>query len=253
MMNQKNIEKLNYGDIFQLKSKYTRENLPNHYLDWSKKPKTYKIYEDYITKIKLPEPEFDFETKFWNILTNRHSTRNFSKTPLSLMDLSLLLFGMQGITRAFTQFSYRITPSAGGLYPIEIYPVINNVEDLRLGVYHYNIPEHSLELLKVGDFRKEVADGCLGQKMVFNSAINLIMTAIIERSKWKYLQRCYRYIYLDCGHIGQNFYLVAEALDLGACTVGAIFDDELNKILELDGLNETAIYVGVVGKKLQKG
>ncbi len=240
----------NYGDNFQQKSKYTRENLPQHYLDWSKKPKTYKIYDNAISKTKLPSPEFDDTIKFWDILVKRHSTRNFSKNSLTLMDISLLLFGMEGLTRLFTQFSYRITPSAGGLYPIEIYPVVNNVEGLQKGVYHFNIPEHSLELIKVGDFRTEVANGCLGQKMAFNSAVNFIFTAIIERSKWKYLQRCYRYIYLDCGHIGQNFYLVAEALGLGACAIGAIFDDELNTILDIDGKSETAIYVGVVGKKV---
>ncbi len=239
----------NYGDNFQQKSKYTRENLPQHYLDWSKKPKPYKIYENAISKIKLPPPEFNDTIPFWDVLVKRHSTRNFSKEPLSLMDLSLLLHGMEGLTRIFTQFSYRITPSAGGLYPIEIYPVVNNVEGLQKGVYHYNIPEHSLELLKTGDFSTGVAEGCLGQKMAYNSAVNFIFTAIIERSKWKYLQRCYRYIYLDCGHIGQNFYLVAEALGLGACTVGAIFDDELNKVLDIDGKSETAIYVGVVGSK----
>ncbi|MFX1340259.1 MAG: SagB/ThcOx family dehydrogenase [Promethearchaeota archaeon] len=240
----------NYGDNFQQKSKYTRENLPQHYLDWSKKPKPYKIYENAVSKIRLPPPKFDDTIKFWDILVRRHSTRNFSKKPLTLMNLSLLLFGMQGLTRVFTQFSYRITPSAGGLYPIEIYPVINKVEEIQKGVYHFNIPEHNLELLKAGDFGTQVAEGCLGQKMAYNSAVNFIFTAIIERSKWKYLQRCYRYIYLDCGHIGQNFYLVAEALGLGACTIGAIFDDELNKILDIDGKKETAIYVGVVGNRV---
>jgi len=239
----------NYGDNFQQRSKYTRENLPQHYLDWSKKPKPYKIYENAISKIRLPSPEFNDTIKFWDVMVRRHSTRSFSKEPLSLMDLSLLLFGMEGLTRIFTQFSYRITPSAGGLYPIEVYPIINNVEGLQKGVYHYNIPEHSLELIKSGDFSSAVGEGCLGQKMAYNSAVNFIFTAIIERSKWKYLQRCYRYIYLDCGHIGQNFYLVAEALGLGVCTIGAIFDDELNKILDIDGKNETVIYVGVVGRK----
>lgn len=71
-----------------------------------------------------------------------------------------------------------------------------------------------------------------------------------ERSRWKYLQRCYRYIYLDAGHIGQNFYLNAEALGLGACTIGAIYYDEINDLLGIDGINETCIYVGAIGKKL---
>ena len=105
-----------------------------------------------------------------------------------------------------------------------------------------------LSIEKLEDIRNEVAEACLGQTMAANSAVTFVWTALIERSMWKYLQRCYRYIYMDCGHIGQNFYLVSEALHLGACTIGAIFDDELNTLLNLDGTKETAIYVGVVGK-----
>jgi len=77
---------------------------------------------------------------------------------------------------------------------------------------------------------------------------NFIWTAMIGRSQWKYLQRCYRYLYLDAGHIGQNFYLIAEALGLGACTIGALYDDDLNQFLEIDGNTETVLYVGTVGK-----
>ena len=242
----------NYGDNFQQRSKYSRANLPAHYLDWSRKPEIYKIYKNPLSKIQLPKPKFDENIKFWEVLVRRQSIRNFSDEPITLMELSSLLFGMEGLTRIFPQFAYRISPSAGGLYPIEIYPVINNVEELKPGVYHYNIPEHSLELLKKGDYRSEVAEGCLGQKMCYNSAVNFIWSAVIERSKWKYLQRCYRYIYLDCGHIAQNLYLVAEALNLGACCIGAIFDDELNRLIEIDGFDETVIYVGVIGKKKSK-
>ena len=238
----------NFGDKFQQKSKYYRDKLPKHYLDWVNKPKTYKTYPNAIKKIKLPKPDFDEKLSFWKAILNRHSTRKFKDEPLNLMEMSSILFGISGLTRIFPQYAFRTTPSAGGLYPIETYLVINNVENLKQGVYHYNIPEHALELLKEGDFRHDVTEGALGQEMVYNSAINFIWTALIERSKWKYLQRCYRYIYMDCGHIGQNFYLIAEALGLGACTIGAIYDDELNKLLDLDGLNETVIYMGVVGK-----
>ena len=125
----------------------------------------------------------------------------------------------------------------------------SDVENLNKGIYHYNITKHSLELLKEGDYRRDMAKACLDQEIAYNSAVNFVWTAIIERSRWKYLQRCYRYIYMDAGHIGQNFYLIAEALGLGACTIGAIYDDEINKLLGVDGIHETAIYVGVVGKK----
>jgi SagB-type dehydrogenase family enzyme len=239
----------NYGDNFQQKSKYKKGKLSQYYLDWERKPKTYKVYSNAITYITLPSPEFDESISFWNVIKNRQSTRSFKNKYLSLMDLSLLLFGITGLTRKYPHFAFRTVPSAGGLYPIETYPIVNNVEGLDSGIYHYNILEHTLELLKIGDFRKEVAEGCLGQIMAYKSAVNFLWTAVIDRSKWKYLQRCYRYIYLDAGHIGQNLYLIAESLGLGACTIGAIYDDELNRLLDIDGLNESTIYVGVLGKK----
>lgn len=240
----------NYGDNFQQKSKYQRYKLPQHYLDWENKPKIYKTYPKAIKSIRLPEPQFDHGIKFWEVIKNRKSIRNFEKDPLSLEDLSLLLFGMAGITRNFPQFAFRTTPSAGGLFPIETYVLINNVSDIEQGIYHYNIQYHSIECIKLGDYRKESMSGCLDQIMVYNSAITFIWTAIIERSKWKYLQRCYRYIYMDVGHIGQNFYLIAEALGLAACTIGAIYDEELNNLLEIDGVEETVVYVGITGKKV---
>ena len=209
----------NFGDEFQQKSKYVRGKIPRHALDWSKKPKTFKTYPDAVKKIDLPDPKFNETIQFWNVIKNRHSTRKFTEEPLSLMDFSLLLFGMSGLNRIFPQFSFRTVPSAGGLFPIEIYPVVNNVIDLQEGLYHYDVQSHSIELLKEGDFRGKVAEGCLDQKMANNSAVNFIWTAVIDRSRWKYLQRSYRYIYLDAGHIGQNFYMVAEALKLGACTI----------------------------------
>ena len=249
IMNKEIENKNDYGDYFQQKSKYHLGKLPRHYLDWAAKPNTYKNYMDAIKRIPLLKPKFPEGIDFWKILTRRKSTRSFNEEPLEQNDLSCLLFGMSGLTRIFSTHAFRTTPSAGGLYPIEIYPVINNVKEFERGIYHYDILHHELECLREGDYREEIRAGCLGQQMAHDSAINFIWTAMIERSKWKYLQRCYRYIYLDCGHIAQNFYLISEALDLGACTIGAIFDDELNKLLEVDGIEETAIYVGVVGNK----
>jgi len=225
-----------YGDFFQQRSKYYRGKLPRHSLDWKNKPKTYKYYEDAIEKIQLPTPKFNEKIGFWDVIRNRKSSRSYSNNSITLMELSLLLFGISGITREYPQFAFRTVPSAGGLFPIETYAVINNVKDITPGIFHYNISEHKLELLKKGDFKQKVVAACLDQTITYNSAVNFIWTAVIERSKWKYLQRCY-------------LYLVAEALDLGACTIGAIYDDELNQLLEIDGMNETSIYVGVVGKK----
>ena len=201
--------------------------------------------------IDLPDPDLNKNINFWEVVMNRQSTRRFLDKPLQLKDVSQLLFGTTGITRKYPNYEYRINPSAGGLYPIETYIAVNHVEDLEQGIYHYNISSHKLELLKQGDFRIQVAKACLDQKIAYDSAINFIWSAVVERSKWKYLQRCYRYLYLDCGHIAQNLYLVAGALNLGVCTIGAIYDDELNNILEIDGITEFSLYVGVVGQKFK--
>jgi SagB-type dehydrogenase family enzyme len=105
-----------------------------------------------------------------------------------------------------------------------------------------------LELLKEGDYSEEFSLAALNQKMVRSAHVTFVWTAVVERSKWKYLQRAYRYIYLDAGHIGQNLYLAAEALQLGCCTIGAIFDEEANKLIDdVDGINETVVYMATVG------
>jgi hypothetical protein len=126
----------NYGDNFQQKSKYIRGKIPAHYLDWANKPKVYKTYPNAIETISLPNPELNDSIRFWNTLNNRRSTRKIKDDPSSLMELSKILFGITGLTRKFPQFAFRTVPSAGGLYPIETYPVINNVEGMNPGIYH---------------------------------------------------------------------------------------------------------------------
>lgn len=237
-----------YGEIFQQKSKNTRTKERASISD-QQRVDLYKSYENAISRVSLPKPEFSPDIQFWDIINKRHSTRAFKNEPISKMELSLLLHGQTGLTRVFPKFAFRTIPSAGGLFPLEIYVAINNVSEIEQGIYHYNIEKHELECLKQGDFSKTVADACYGQRMVAKSAINFIWTAIIERTRITYGERAYRFIYLDCGHLGQNFYLAAEALGLNACVVGAYYDDDINQILDLDETKEFAIYMGVVGKK----
>ena len=237
-----------YGEIFQQKSKNIRSVETSSIPD-QQRTDLYKTCENVISRISLPKPDFSPEIQFWDIINKRHSTRAFKNEPISLMDLSLLLFSMSGLTRVFPKFAFRTIPSAGGLFPIETYTIINNVSDIEQGIYHYNIENHGLDFLKQGDFRKLVADACYGQRMVSKSAVNFIWTSLIDRTRNSYGERAYRYIYLDCGHLAQNFYLAAEALGLNACVVGAYYDDEINSIIDLNEKKEFAIYMGVVGKK----
>ncbi len=250
-MNTENSSK-EIGDKFQRDTKYYPGKLPRHFLDWNNKPELYKNYENPIDVISLPEPDFNNAAKLIEVLASRRSRRNYDpQKSLDLKVLSTLLWATQGATAKhdtpFGPLFLRTAPSAGALYPIETYLNIRLVDGLEAGIYHFRPHYFDIELIRKGDYSEECAAAALNQKMVKSAQVTFVWTAVVERSKWKYLQRAYRYIYLDAGHIGQNLYLAAEALQLGCCTIGAIFDEEANKLIDVDGVNETVVYMATVG------
>jgi SagB-type dehydrogenase family enzyme len=181
---------------------------------------------------------------------NRRSRRNYnSQNPLNLSILSNLLWATQGKTENIGEVNLRTTPSAGGLYPIETYLNVRFVENLQPGIYHFRPQFFDLEFLKSGDHSKMLSQAALHQEMIESAQITFIWTAIVERSKWKYLQRAYRYIYLDAGHIAQNLYLSGEALGLGVCGIGAFIDDEVAEVVGIDETEEIVVYLASVGWK----
>lgn len=236
------------GEFFQQSTKYNRDERFGHGLDWSKKPSTYKKYQ---TK-RIPLT-MDFSVKsralspFIEVLKNRKSIRSFSNKPMKMTELSFLLWASTGIRKDKEVYEFRTAPSAGALYPIETYIVINNVEELQNGLYHYDIEQNQLEELKIGELGEEIARSALDQKMCVDAQVIFIWTAIFLRSTWKYNQRAYRYVYVDAGHIAQNLALSATSIGLGSCQIGAFFDDEINKILQIDGIEESTIYLSAVG------
>lgn len=234
------------GDEFQRSTKHSRERLLGGRLDWSKKPETYKEYPS-AKKIQLPRKLPSNTLSVVHAVKKRKSVRSFLLEPLAIGDLSFLLWAATGIQRTEQGYEFRTVPSAGALYPIETYVVINNVEDMEKGVYHYNIPSHSLEELKTGDFGEKMAHAALGQKMCAKAPVVLVWTAVFDRSKWKYAQRAYRYVYLDAGHIAQSLALSATSIGLGSCQIGAFFDDEINQIVGVDGTEESVLYLTVLG------
>ncbi|WNZ30346.1 MAG: SagB/ThcOx family dehydrogenase [Candidatus Bathyarchaeota archaeon] len=138
-------------------------------------------------------------------------------------------------------YEFRNSPSAGALYPIETYLFAKKVDTIDMGLYHYNIKSHLLEELKTGDFSDYLANSCLGQSMLSFAAVVLVWSAVFSRSKWKYKQRAYLYIYLDCGHIAQNLALTATSIGLGSCQIEAFYADEINALIDLDGTKESTI------------
>lgn len=236
------------GDRYQQETKYTRETIGGFDFGLLERAEPFKEYHDAEKIFQLPSSLPETESDFWKIVSRRRSERSFKDSALSYDELALLLFATQGVTAKASGYLFRTTPSAGALYPIETYLMANRVESLPRGIYHLNIVKNSLELIREEDLSKELTSAALGQSMILQSVVTFIWTAIAARSKWKYKERAYRYIYLDAGHIGQNLYLAATALNLGCCTVGAFFDDEVNKILGVDGSKETAVYMGAVGR-----
>ena len=175
----------------------------------------------------------------------RRSVRNYATEPLSLEELSRLLHSAQGIT---DRRGFRAAPSAGALYPIELYAVVNAVVGMEAGVYHYAVQEHGLELLQAGDLRATVTRAGLGQTFLGQAGVCLVLSAVFQRTRWQYRERAYRYVMLEAGHVAQNVYLAAASMGLGTCAVGAFLDAEFHELLGLDGVEEAVLYVLSVGK-----
>ena len=234
------------GEYFQKETKYIRGKLSGRPLQWHTKPKTYKHYPE-AKKIPMETPATQGGAPLWTTIAARRSVRNFKNEPMSEHDLSQLLWATQGITKKEMDFEFRACPSAGALYPVETYLVLNNVGNIDAGIYHYTIPDHSLEQLQIGDFRLKIVQAALDQDMAYSANAVFVWTALFARAKWKYEQRAYRYVYLDAGHIAQNLALAAVGLNLGTCQIGALYDEEVNALLGIDGEEESILYMSVVG------
>jgi SagB-type dehydrogenase family enzyme len=235
------------GNIFQAESKYFRGKLGGRVLDRRRRPEPYKTYPD-ASRVRLTHPAEDGGMPIWEAIRRRRSLRNFRNALLTAAELSQLLWASQGVTERHAGFELRATPSAGALYPIETYLGVQMVEAINPGIYHYDVRRHELELVGEGDFRLQIAQAALDQDFISEAALVFAWTAVFARSKWKYGERAYRYIYLDAGHIAQNVALAAVALDLGSCQVAALYDNEVNEVLGVDGKEESIVYMSVVGR-----
>ena len=195
--------------------------------------------------IELPEPGLKGEVTLEETLFKRRSVREYVDKPLSLGEVSQLIWAAQGITESW---GGRTAPSAGGLYPLEVYLTVGKVDGLSAGIYKYQPEGHKLQHIIDADIQVEVAKASLDQAWVREGAIVIIIAAIFERTTSKYGERGVRYVYLEAGHAAQNICLQATALGLGAVTVGA-FDDE--KLKGVAGMltEETPLYVIPVGKR----
>ena len=238
------------GNLFHQETKYRREAMPRGGLDWARQPSPYKEFPYALKHFPIRLPDQEDGKPIWETIARRRSTREFSRESITFSELSQLIWATQGITSRAWGFDFRAVPSAGALYPIETYIVVNRVDEIPPGIYHFNVRETQLILLREGNFGQDLSHAGLGQEMLEEASCAFVWTAIVGRSKWKYRERAYRYIYMDVGHIGQNLYLAATAMNLGCCTVGAFFDEEVDRIIGVDGKEEISVYLAAVGRIL---
>jgi SagB-type dehydrogenase family enzyme len=199
-----------------------------------------------MSMIRLPSEPASNGLSVEKAIANRRSQRDFTGETMSLAELSHLLYYSSGVTDK--RLGLRAAPSAGATYPIEVYAIVNNVEGLARGIYHYLIESHELELLREGDFRNEMSQAALGERIFKQANVIFALSAIFQRTQLRYRERAQRYILFEAGHIAQNTYLLATSMKIGACAIGAFYDDEFNRLLGLDGKNESVLYIIALGK-----
>ena len=180
--------------------------------------------------ISLPEPVRSGEKSLESLLQQRRSVREYQEGALDLSAIGQLLWAAQGIT---DPRGFRTAPSAGALYPLELYVVAGNVDGLAPGVYHYHPEHHQLQQTEDGEQRHLLARAALGQPWVKAAAAVVVITAVFDRTTGKYGERGVRYVHMEVGHVAQNLFLQAGALGLATVVVGAFEDDAVARVLKL--------------------
>ena len=195
--------------------------------------------------MKLMQPKMSGDVSLERTIKDRRTIRSFSSDELTQEQFSQLLWAAQGITegRGFK----RSAPSAGALYPMDVYAVVgrDSVKGYKQGVYHYEPGDHSVSLVSGGDLRNDVARASLSQMWMARAPLNLVITAEYDRVAVKYGKRGVRYAMIEAGHIGQNIFLQAEGLGLGAGIVGAFNDEDVNRLMKIPRSHEPLLILPV--------
>lgn len=194
--------------------------------------------------MKLPEPLTTGAMTLESALLQRRSVRSFTPEALAIADISQILWAAQGVTGFYGQ---RTAPSAGALYPLEIYLAAARVTGLQPGVYRYQPQDHSVMMSVEGDIRTGLSGAALHQRSLEMAPVSLVLAAVFDRTAWKYGQRAERYVFMEIGHVAQNISLQVVALGLGSVVIGA-FDDELVKGLMHMESDEEPLCILPIGK-----
>lgn len=195
--------------------------------------------------VKLPQPKYDGKVSIEKAILGRRSIRNYNDEALTLVEVSQFLWASQGITDKAD--GLRTAPSAGALYPLEVYLVAGKVTGLPSGLYKYRPRGHELEKIADGDKRAELSKASFGQPSLIEASVVIGICGVYERITGRYGQRGIRYTDMEAGHVGENVALQAVALNCGTVMVGAFNDKGVKKVLALPA-EEKPLYLIPVGK-----
>ncbi|HOI13510.1 MAG TPA: SagB/ThcOx family dehydrogenase [Methanoculleus sp.] len=199
--------------------------------------------------VTLPEPRTEGDVSVEEALSARRSVRVYAEVPLTLADVGQVLWAAQGVT---DDRGYRTAPSAGALYPLEVYLVAGSVMGLEAGVYHYRPGEHQLIRVSGGDVRAALQAAAVNQTPIADAPATVVIAAVPGRTTAKYGERGMQYVYMEAGHAAENVYLQAEAINLSTVAIGAFDDDGVREVLKLPE-NTTSLYLMPVGRPVPGG
>ncbi len=195
---------------------------------------------------------------FLSVLNNRTSKRKYTEQPITLEELSFLLWATQGVKQVIgkkNQATLRNVPSAGARHPFETYLLVHRVEGLEPGLYHYLALEHKLEFIReLENLSDRISEATYGQVFLGNAAVDFVWSVMPYRCEWRYTLDAHKYILLDAGHVCENLYLACEAIGCGTCAIGAYNQVLIDSLIGLDSMpsdendNEFVVYLAPVGK-----
>lgn len=202
-------------------------------------------------RLVLPDPE-PLALGVGDALERRRSRREYADRPIPARRLASLLHFGAGVTGSTSGYGYsrlplRSFPSSGGLGVPEVYASVQSVDGIPVGLYHYAPIEGALELVRPGNHGSYLRMACLGQPYLESAAVVVLVTGCFDRLRWKYGERAYRYMCMDIGYLGQNLYLVGEALGLGVCAIAGFMDDAIERFLGVHSTGEIPLLLTTVG------
>jgi len=209
-------------------------------------------FDSYLA-VELPTSLTPLRLSLADAITTRVTARGMEPCPLTLENVATILHYAYGITRSNegTIFPrpFRTVPSGGALYPLELFCHSTHIQGLEPGLYHYNPIQNNLRFLRYGDESRKIAGALVQSNVALDASLMFFITAVFERSVFKYGNRGYRFVLLEAGHVAQNINLVSNALGLGCVNIGGYFDRQIDDLLGLDGLNHSTIYLVAIGKQ----